>query len=81
MRQQPGGGRLGQRVEGGTEGLPHQLQAVQGADRRQDVGGIGALSSPFLEEMAVPEPLQEGLEEEQFGGGGQQAGAELAQQG
>ena len=62
-------------------GFQDTFQAVEGADRRQDMGRIGPLGAPGLDPAPRFAGGQEGIEEPLGGLMGEQALAKIVQQG
>lgn len=76
---QPLGRHRGQVVEGGAERLGDQLKEMQVAYGGQDIGAVGPLLPPRLEQAALPEPLQHRVEQQVPGLAIDEAGPELGQ--
>ena len=73
--------RDGQHLQGMAECLPHKFDAIQRADRRQDVTGVGTLVALWLEQSALADSLQEQVQEQSLGTALDQPATELAQDG
>jgi hypothetical protein len=76
----PSGLRRTELIERIMHGLQDALQAVQGADRRQNVGRIGPLRATCLDPPPCFAGGQEGIEEPLAGRMGKQATAKIVQQ-
>lgn len=77
VRLEPGRGHHGQAVERGVHRLADTLYALEGADRGQHVGGVGALTASRLEQLARDAVLQQCIEQQMLRTPGDEATAEL----
>ena len=78
---EPGRCARGDRVQGGPQRLRHEFQAREYTDRRQDMGRVGTLLLPGLEQPHRPTALQQVVEEQRVGTPGLQAVPELTEHG
>jgi len=62
QRRQPGGRGFGQFLQRRPQGLPDQLQAAEGPDRGQYMGGVGTLPPPGLEQPSLHQAVQHQLQ-------------------
>ena len=67
LRTQPLGYEGGQGIEGGAERLSDQLEAIEVAGGRQDVGRVGALAGTGLEQAARLAGLEQLVQEDALG--------------
>jgi hypothetical protein len=81
MLLHPRGFRRAELIEGIMHGFQDALQAVQRADRRQDVGGISPLRAPGLDPAPGLAGAQEGIQKLLGGLMGEQPVAKIVQQG
>src|SRR5512132_540740 len=68
-------------VKRSPQRLADQFQVVEGADCRQNVGGVGALLAARLDQAALAQALQHDLEQALILSPGNQAGSEFTQNG
>jgi hypothetical protein len=63
MGSKPLGSNLCQRIEGMTQGLSYPFESIEHADGCQDMGGVGPLTTPCLEQPLRFEMVEHHLEE------------------
>jgi hypothetical protein len=71
----------GQRLQGDPHRFGNVFEATQHAQRAEDVGRIGPLPAPRLEQAALGASGQQLVEQQVLGGTGDEAGAELGEDG
>ena len=63
--------------------MPHRfadhLDAVQGPHRGQNMGGVGPLATPRLDQLAVAAPREQRVEEQRLRRPGDEAGAKFTE--
>jgi hypothetical protein len=79
MVKQPGGSGDSKHIEGVAQCFRDILNAVQGADGGQDMGGIGALLATCFEQPFVSQEVNDGVKEQSFGIVGKQAVTKFTQ--
>src|SRR5262245_55428987 len=79
MRPQPSRGDHGQAVQRRPHGLCDALQAVDGANARQNLGRVGALPAAGFEPTPLAAAVQNGVQQPLFGAAADQACAELTE--
>src|SRR5215217_5137108 len=57
----------------GAERLGHECEAIHHPDRREHMGGVGALLAPRFQQAERPAPLEQLVQQQLFGTAGQQA--------
>ena len=76
---QPLRGHDGKTIEGVPHRFADHLDAIQGPHGGQNMGGVGALAAPGLDQVAVTAPCEQRVEEQILRCAGHQSGAKFTE--